>query len=667
MRLSALALLAAVAGGCHTSPPDPCSGQAGACITARIEGHGFTLDQLSVSIEAPISKTVLTPTPPDAHGFGLPVIVGLLLPAAQNTPVNVTVIGLRNGSPLGSDTKQVAFQNNKASVTFTLAMGVLPPDMSIVEMPDMAHPLDQSAGPIKVTSTGPTSGEELRPLALNFVATDPANQAVTLSLSGVPTGASVDGGAASKLVQWNPAFDQAGMYTITATATTPDNRMGMLPVMLTIGNTVDPVFPAPGDTSVPGSPPVPPANFVGDFDGDGKGDLASASVTANIYTVTVLFGDSSGLPTATPIPMMRTKQYTFSFAATTDNPRLQVTGTDVNGDGKSDILVVDPVANAGKGMIYVMLGADRTVAMPPVMQAMDPATIPSTTAENLGTGNVLVGDFNGDGKGDFFATSGPVATKDTIYKFLGKTLPATPPTIFTTPDISDSLAGPFTCTPRRQLMAIGDVDNDMKHDDELLVFDANLGSGGCVAQGGLRIVSNTIAPSPPPYLRPTTTQRGWGGNTAPSMLCDVDGDGDADLVVADGLPSGFAWIWFSNNGAYATASGALDATASVKVAAPANHVYSLVKCVKNFLPSIPATALVADQGDQVSIPARVDLLSSSKTPTVLRSLIPPVPDINFGSALGGVGDVNGDGKGDVMVGAVSVGTMAGKFWVEYGK
>ena len=109
---------------------------------------------------------------------------------------------------------------------------------------------------------------------------------------------------------------------------------------------------------------------VGDFNGDGKSDLATANGSSN--NVSVLLGTGTGsFGTATNFTVG-----SFPFS---------VTVGDFNGDGKSDLAV----ANRGGNNVSVLLGT---------------GTGSFGTATNFTVGgsaySVKVGDFNGDGKSD---------------------------------------------------------------------------------------------------------------------------------------------------------------------------------------------------------------------------------------------------------------------------
>jgi hypothetical protein len=109
---------------------------------------------------------------------------------------------------------------------------------------------------------------------------------------------------------------------------------------------------------------------VGDFNGDGKSDLAVANFSSQ--KVSVLLGTGTG---------------SFGLATnfTVGSSPYSVTVGDFNGDGKSDLAV----ANFNSGNVSVLLGT---------------GTGSFATATNFSVGlkpfSVTVGDFNGDGKSD---------------------------------------------------------------------------------------------------------------------------------------------------------------------------------------------------------------------------------------------------------------------------
>ena len=131
------------------------------------------------------------------------------------------------------------------------------------------------------------------------------------------------------------------------------------------------------------SPPVPEVSAgtrpisvaIGDFDGNGKQDIAVAN--NNTSTVSIRLGNGAGGFTSPSVP-----QVTVG-----DSPASVAIG-DFNGDGKQDLAV----ANLNSNTVSIRLG-----------NGSGGFTSPSVPEVTVGTGpfSVAIGDFNGDGIQDF--------------------------------------------------------------------------------------------------------------------------------------------------------------------------------------------------------------------------------------------------------------------------
>jgi DNA/RNA endonuclease YhcR with UshA esterase domain len=122
--------------------------------------------------------------------------------------------------------------------------------------------------------------------------------------------------------------------------------------------------------SSPSTGNYPSSVAVGDFNGDGKLDLAVANLDSD--TVSILLGDGAG-------------NFTLASSPSTGNYPSSVAVGDFNGDGKEDLAV----ANYGSNTVSVFLG-DGTGNF----------SLASSPATGSNPESVAVGDFNRDGNLD---------------------------------------------------------------------------------------------------------------------------------------------------------------------------------------------------------------------------------------------------------------------------
>jgi uncharacterized repeat protein (TIGR01451 family) len=212
---------------------------------------------------------------------------------------------------------------------------------------------------------------------------------------------------------------------------------------------------------------------IGDFNGDGKSDLAVANQASN--NVSILLGTGTG-----------------TFGAATNltagaNPTFVAIG-DFNGDGKSDLAT----ANQNSGNVSILLGTGT-------------GTFGAATNFTVGTtpSSVAIGDFNGDGKSDLavanFSSNNVSILLGTGTGTLGA---ATNLTVGTSP----------------YSVAIGDFNGDGISD----LAVANYGSA-----------TVSILPGTGTGTFGAVTDFSAGTNPSSVAIGDFNGDGKSDLAVTN--------------------------------------------------------------------------------------------------------------------------------------
>ncbi len=418
----------------------------------------------------------------------------------------------------------------------------------------------------------------------------------------------------------------------------------------------------PQQSFATGSQPM--AVAVGDFNGDGKPDLAVANYVANNVSV-LLNTTPAGATTPSFAP-----QQTF---ATGQGPSAVAVG-DVNGDGRPDLAVADKFSDA----VSVVLNTTPAGA-----------TVPSfAPQQTFRTSNypisVAVGDVNSDGKPDLVTAAAAVSVLLNTTP-VGATIPSfAPQQTFTTAGI------PFA-------VAVGDFNDDGKAD--LAVVASNFSGPGMASV----LLNTTPAGASTPSFAPEVTFDTFNYSRA-LTVGDVNGDGKPDLAVTSGgmitvllntTPIGATVPAFGPYQAFATTGGSqsvamgdFNGDGKVDLAAPtimnrAGAISVLLNrtpiraTIPSFAPqqsfrtnnTYPFSVVVADfNGD-----GKPDLAVANHqagSVSVLLNQTPPVsldasfaPQQTFATAGGGpdwvaVGDFNGDGKPDLAISSLSSNEVA---------
>jgi subtilisin family serine protease len=497
--------------------------------------------------------------------------------------------------------------------------------------------------------SAPTAVGQGESVSVAVVAANPGDFSETFSVSLEASGGSVSGspqpvtlaaGSSTTVAfTWDTAGAALGTYTLTGTAESvagednTENNTFTVSVLVTM--------PAPGFAYVLSDPSGQAKTWfgvsvaMGDTNGDGEEDIAVGAYLEDVNGNTdqgrayVFFEAAGSLLFTLDIP---NPQASTRFA-------YPVAVGDTNGDGKADIAVgaflEDVGGNTNQGQAYVFSGADGSLLL-----TLD---TPNAQADGHFGYSLAMGDTNGDGWADIaVGAQGEVSFQGRAYVFSG----------------ADGSLLLTLNTPNAQAwarfggsVAMEDVNGDGKAD--IAVGAYSEGVGGNSGQGRAYVFSGADGSLLFTLDTPNPQADLYFGR--PLAMGDTNGDGKADIAVgasledvggnsdqgrayvfsgADGsllftldTPNPQAGLRFGDALAMGDTNG--DGKADFAVGAPYEHV--------------------GDNEDQ----GRAYVFSGADG-SLLFILDTPSPswDDYFGYSLT-VGDVNGDGKDDIAVGAPS--------------
>ena len=241
-----------------------------------------------------------------------------------------------------------------------------------------------------------------------------------------------------------------------------------------------------GFTEAAGSPvgvgDTPIFVAAGDFNLDGKGDLATANLNAD--NVTILLGNGSGGFT----------QAAGSPVGAGSSPNSIAIG-DFNLDGKADLAV----ANAGSDNVTILLGDGNGGFTQPAGSPVGVGDAPVSVA---------IGDFNLDGKADLAAVN---TSANNVTILLGNG----------SGNFAQPAGSPVGVGPQAQFVATGDFNLDGKAD----LAVANAGTDNVTIQ------LNTCGSNEPPAIIATPVTRNAGSPSANSQIATVNDAEDAENIL----------------------------------------------------------------------------------------------------------------------------------------
>ena len=293
-------------------------------------------------------------------------------------------------------------------------------------------------------------------------------------------------------------FNSDGKADLVVANWNNSDSPGSVSVMLGNG---DGTFQTPL-TYVVGSDPS--SVVVGDFNGDGRADLAVADAGDNSFSV--LIGNGDG-----------TFQAAVTYPVGGVFP-LSIGIGDFNGDAKADLVVANNNPTSfSPGNVSVFLGNGDGTFRPVTLYTV-----------GLNPTFVAVGDFNGDGTADLVVTNGNnLSSNGSVSVLLGNG------------DGTFQAAVNYLVGAGPDCVAIGDFNGDAVAD--LAVTNSGNASGVSILLGNGDGTFQAAA--------------NYAADTAPSSIAvaDIDGDGKADLVVSHPQSNSVSVLLGDGDGTFQTA------------------------------------------------------------------------------------------------------------------
>ncbi|MBL7983291.1 MAG: FG-GAP repeat protein [Flavobacteriales bacterium] len=374
-------------------------------------------------------------------------------------------------------------------------------------------------------------------------------------------------------------------------------------------------------------------SHAGDVNGDGFSDVVVGDWRDNIGgqtqegTAFVFHGSATGVNT-TPATTLQSNSVNAWFG------RSVSTAGDVNGDGYADLIVGAVTFTSGQtqeGAAYLFLGS--SAGIPTAAFALYEYNV---AGANMGESVRTMGDVNGDGYSDFMVGMRLFGGAGAALGFHGGTY-----NLANTPTLT-RYSGQSGARSGTSVANTGDLNGDGYSDMAVGAPDASNGQAGegvvYVHYGG----TNGLSATPSLTLEANVAGARYGASVASAG--DINGDGYADLVVGAPLSAGTgaAYVYLGSAAGLSTTpaltwtgTAGAEFGASVATAGDTNG-----DGFSEVLVGAPSANLVqVYQGDPNSLPF-----------TVTITLTGPAGS-RFGAAVATAGDVNGDGRSDIVIGA----------------
>ena len=273
----------------------------------------------------------------------------------------------------------------------------------------------------------------------------------------------------------------------------------------------------------------------GDVDGDGRDDILIGAYGSDdggtgAGKAYVILGSSLG---ASGTIDLSTADYSFIGSSDYDSAGQSVSSAgDVDGDGRDDILIGARLSGDYEGAAYVILGSSLGTSSMVTLSDADYTFTGENSGDQAGSSVSGAGDVDGDGRDDILigASGNDDGGNDAgkSYLILGSSLSTSSTLSLSAADYS--FIGEDSGDRAERASSAGDVDGDGR--DDILIGAGPGGDSGLayLVLGSSLSTSSTVALSDADYTFTGENSSENAGHSV-SSAGDVDGDGRADILI----------------------------------------------------------------------------------------------------------------------------------------